>query len=177
MANSSVHELVRVSRQSLAAAPADFSKHVRSLIGRTFGSLLVVSFAGLDEHSHALWNCRCSCGAEKVLRGTNMVHSGTRSCGHVQRAVAAQVCGRLARGKFGAAHPMFGRKASVETRAKLSAAHAKVFDEVEAKRLHALGWSVRRIARTLQVGRSTMHNFFKREGVSRGRKSKEHDEA
>jgi hypothetical protein len=41
--------------------------------------------------------------------------------------MAKVLCGMLTKDKFGKDHPMFGRRASEETRAKMSAAHKKDF--------------------------------------------------
>jgi hypothetical protein len=51
---------------------------------------------------------------------------------------------------------MFGHQASVETRAKQSAAHTKDFDIATAKRLRDSGWSLRRIAKIMSAGKETV---------------------
>lgn len=35
------------------------------------------------------WNCRCDCGVEKVVRGTELVRGGSLSCGCLRRDISA----------------------------------------------------------------------------------------
>jgi len=100
---------------------------VLDLTGKTFGELTVREFAGFDRNRHALWLCDCSCGVTKIIRGTNMRarKNPTISCKHVQKQLAAELCGKLMKDKFGAAHSMFHHQDSAETRAKKSTAHQR----------------------------------------------------
>lgn len=50
------------------------------LVGKRFGSLLVIERRGSDEKGQSLWLCCCDCGAEKVVRGHDL-KGGTKSCG------------------------------------------------------------------------------------------------
>lgn len=52
------------------------------LTGRLFGKLLVVSFSYMKGES-SYWFCRCDCGTEKIIRGSNMKRKyyPTVSCG------------------------------------------------------------------------------------------------
>jgi hypothetical protein len=131
---------------------------VLDLTGQIFGELTVISLAGFDRNRHALWVCDCSCGVQKVIRGTNLRarKNPTVSCTHFQKELAAELCSVLTKGKFGEAHPMFGKNASTETRAKMSAAHMKDFDIAQAQRLRAIGWSDRKIAKHLNMGRTAV---------------------
>jgi hypothetical protein len=51
------------------------------LTGKKFGEWTVLNFAGYDIHRAATWNCRCSCGLEKVIKGKNLIREITKSCG------------------------------------------------------------------------------------------------
>jgi len=51
------------------------------LTGKTFGKLTVANFSHLDKTSHAIWLCRCNCGKEKLLYGTNLKSGVTKDCG------------------------------------------------------------------------------------------------
>lgn len=60
------------------------------LTGRTFGRLVVNSFAGTDPHSgECLWHVTCSCGNVAVKRGSNLRYC-TRSCGCYQLEIARE---------------------------------------------------------------------------------------
>ena len=53
----------------------------RSLVGKTFGRLTVMGYAGKDCRQDAHWTCRCECGTEKIIAGRCMVRKDTKSCG------------------------------------------------------------------------------------------------
>ena len=57
----------------------------RDLTGDTFGRLTVIRqyrrITVDDKRTESIWLCRCSCGAEKIVRLKNLVSGGTRSCG------------------------------------------------------------------------------------------------
>lgn len=55
------------------------------LTGRRFGRLTVIGRAGSDKQGQAMWLCRCDCGTEKVVRGANLRHGRTRSCGCLEQ--------------------------------------------------------------------------------------------
>lgn len=52
-----------------------------NLIGKRFGRLTVIDFAGLDKCGHAQWLCECDCGNRVVKLGTNLKRGLTTSCG------------------------------------------------------------------------------------------------
>lgn len=54
---------------------------VNDLSGKVFGDLTVVSFAFIRNH-RAYWNCKCSCGQEKIICSHNIITGKTHSCGH-----------------------------------------------------------------------------------------------
>lgn len=56
----------------------------RVTVGDRYGRLVVIARAGTSTTSHALWECRCDCGAVRVVRG---IHLGrrSRSCGCLKR--------------------------------------------------------------------------------------------
>lgn len=59
------------------------SRHAltRSLVGKRFGRLVVIAFAGLDSYPRATWMCRCDCGVTRVIRGSHLTAGETVSCG------------------------------------------------------------------------------------------------
>jgi hypothetical protein len=59
----------------------------RDLVGERFGRLTVMSWEGVGKSTHSQWLCRCDCGQEKIVDGSNLA-SSTRSCGCLRREVA-----------------------------------------------------------------------------------------
>lgn len=53
-----------------------------NLAGMVFSDLTVLAFADIDPRGHSRWLCRCSCGVEKIVRGSSMKSGNTKSCGH-----------------------------------------------------------------------------------------------
>ncbi len=97
-----------------------------NLIGKRFGRLVVVEFAGLDNGNGAKWKCICDCGNEKVVARGNLLSGGTLSCGCLNREkVKERMSGESSPAKrpevrinMSLAH--IGNKASEETRRKMS---------------------------------------------------------
>ena len=54
-----------------------------------FERLFVERRYGTASSGHALWLCKCDCGNTKVI-SSNQLHSGTKSCGCLQRENAAK---------------------------------------------------------------------------------------
>ena len=53
---------------------------ILDLSGYRFGKLEVIKYSYI-RNSHAHWLCRCECGIEKVIDGSNLRKGHTRSCG------------------------------------------------------------------------------------------------
>ena len=69
----------------LAINPCVPSEIRANLLGRTFGKLKVIGFAGRCEYGTqgekaTCWQCRCSCGRIVNIRHGNLVGRGVRSC-------------------------------------------------------------------------------------------------
>lgn len=56
------------------------------LTGKIFSRLTIISYAG-KAGKESLWNCRCSCGTEKVIRYNSLMSGSTVSCGCLRREV------------------------------------------------------------------------------------------
>lgn len=53
-----------------------------NMVGEKCGRLTVLEFVGIKESNRcALWKCRCECGNETIVSGTNLRKGFTRSCG------------------------------------------------------------------------------------------------
>jgi hypothetical protein len=59
------------------------------LTGQRFGRLTVLRFAGCPDGRGSLWVCRCECGKRIVVGGQKLKNGHTRSCGCLQREIAA----------------------------------------------------------------------------------------
>lgn len=55
---------------------------VNDITGQIFGSLEVLRYAGANKFGAAYFECRCSCGAVKIVRGTSLRRGDTKTCGH-----------------------------------------------------------------------------------------------
>ncbi len=69
-------------------------KPKRKLAGQRFGNLTVINLHSRTAHGNRKWKCRCDCGNETVVVGSNLANGQTRSCG----------CLRKAQGRISAEH-------------------------------------------------------------------------
>lgn len=63
---------------------------INDLTGQTFGYWTVIKFAGHDIHNNAQFLCRCRCGTEKVVIGSNLRSAHSKSCGCRKRDIRAR---------------------------------------------------------------------------------------
>ena len=66
---------------------------VRDLLGQQFGRLTVIEQAASIPGGQARWRCRCQCGGETTIPGSNLRRGLVLSCGclHHERARDASV--------------------------------------------------------------------------------------
>lgn len=57
------------------------SKRVKQIVGKKFGNLTALEFAGLDQYNNALWTCKCDCGRDFITTGIRLRSGSTKSCG------------------------------------------------------------------------------------------------
>lgn len=55
---------------------------MKDLTGKVFGELTVIRKDSI-KGGHSMWLCLCSCGVEKVIRGSHVTSGQTKSCGHI----------------------------------------------------------------------------------------------
>ena len=55
------------------------------MTGRVIGRLLVIEECGRDSRWEALWRCRCECGNEVIVLGSDLRNEHTTSCGCYRR--------------------------------------------------------------------------------------------
>lgn len=60
------------------------------LVGRQFGRLTVLEFAGMKGSPRSHWRCRCVCGNEKIASGPLLMKGETSSCGCARVEQAAR---------------------------------------------------------------------------------------
>jgi hypothetical protein len=58
-----------------------FSKMGNDLTGKEYNRYKIISFFGRDKYGALLWNCVCSCGNQRVVRGSSLIKGSCRSCG------------------------------------------------------------------------------------------------
>lgn len=51
------------------------------LTGRRFGRFTVGTYAGKNKHGQNLWLCKCDCGEERTVLGSDLKRGHTKSCG------------------------------------------------------------------------------------------------
>ena len=51
------------------------------LTGAVYGAWTVLSYFGCNKNRQPSWNCRCSCGVERVVVGQTLRNGLTNSCG------------------------------------------------------------------------------------------------
>jgi len=70
-------------------------RHRLDLVGERFGRLIVIKYDGKDKYGKSLFLCKCDCGNEKVVRGSELTNGDTKSCGCYRRER-----GRIQRNEF-----------------------------------------------------------------------------
>jgi len=58
---------------------------VKNLSGLKFGKFTVISFNHFSKYRDAYWLCKCSCGNERIIRGSSLVSGLSKSCRCVKR--------------------------------------------------------------------------------------------
>jgi len=53
----------------------------KTKIGEKYGKLLVIAFSHKNKRGEKYYLCRCECGNEKIIRGSNLRYGKTKSCG------------------------------------------------------------------------------------------------
>lgn len=73
------------------------------MMGRLFGRLTVVEFAGTDRHQKRKWQCACACGKSTTVGGGELRAGKTLSCGCLgtERRVAAVKISNAKHGRAG----------------------------------------------------------------------------
>lgn len=60
------------------------------LVGKKFGKLTVIKYAGKDKFGTSLWLCKCECGNKKIIRSSDFKNGKTKSCGCIHNKKLVQ---------------------------------------------------------------------------------------
>ena len=66
-----------------------------ALVGRRFGRLTVVKYAGVSKHRQTLYECLCDCGEKIVTDGNKLLTGHNHSCGCLKAEMMANNCGNF----------------------------------------------------------------------------------
>ena len=66
------------------------SCRAHQLAGKRFTRLVVIARAGSNKDRQAIWQCVCDCGTTRIISAGNLVSGTTKSCGCLQRELAAK---------------------------------------------------------------------------------------
>jgi hypothetical protein len=77
-------------------------------IGTVFGRLTVIAGPFKSGNNRKLeWQCRCICGNEKPVRGSNLRNGNSQSCGCLSREISRAIHTRHGEGKSGQTSPEY----------------------------------------------------------------------
>lgn len=79
---------------------------LKDITGQKFGRITVLSRAGSDKSKKATWNCRCECGKEKVIRGSDLIAGKIKSCGCIKTEMLMNDISNKKFGKLTAIKPL-----------------------------------------------------------------------
>lgn len=71
-----------------------------NLQGSRFGRLIVNSFHHVDKSGHTYWLCICSCGKQKIVRGSHLKTETIKSCGCLAQELRCTVGRRQSGQKY-----------------------------------------------------------------------------
>ena len=58
------------------------------ITGKKFNSLLVIKRVENEEKGRARWLCKCDCGNETIVRGSNLKNGAVKSCGCLRKTAS-----------------------------------------------------------------------------------------
>lgn len=62
----------------------------KPMIGKKFGRWTVLSKSDIRKNDRIYWNCRCDCGTERAVNGVDLRRGASKSCGCLQKELAAE---------------------------------------------------------------------------------------
>lgn len=73
---------------------------IKDITGMRFGRLVVIEPTNERKKGAVLWVCKCDCGNETVVNGSNLRRGDTKSCGCLHKDYIKEL-GRVRRKHFG----------------------------------------------------------------------------
>lgn len=67
--------------------PLRVEKQQNNLVGKKFGLLTVIRYAGINKNNKKLWECKCDCGNIKIVSGSDLITQHTSSCGCLKNSL------------------------------------------------------------------------------------------
>lgn len=65
------------------------NSRLHDLTGMVFGRLTVIEMHG-KQHGHTVWLCKCQCGRDVCVQGSNLITGATISCGCFMADITSQ---------------------------------------------------------------------------------------
>lgn len=73
------------------------SVYVDDLTGKKFWNMTVIRYVGINQKGRSIWLCKCDCGKEKVVVGSELKRGKVKSCGCLNRSIDGLYRSRLYR--------------------------------------------------------------------------------
>ena len=67
-------------------------RQIKNRLKIRYGRLVVIEFVNISYDGHALWLCRCDCGEETIVRGSDLQSRNTKSCGCLNTKIRSMKC-------------------------------------------------------------------------------------
>jgi len=91
-----------LSREHMSELGKKNIKYGDNLVGKRFGRLVVELQVSEFGGGHTRWQCRCDCGKESTVTGSNLIRGKILSCGCYKDENASKRCKEQAETIFGA---------------------------------------------------------------------------
>lgn len=69
-------------------------KRIKDIAGQRYSRWLVLEYVGSANHNQ-LWLCRCDCGTERIVNGSNLKKGLSKCCGCVTKDITGKQFGEL----------------------------------------------------------------------------------
>lgn len=66
--------------------------YLKDLTNQKFGRLTTIKIVGKDKYRNISWLCQCECGNSVIVSANKLLSGNTKSCGCLQRDLAAENC-------------------------------------------------------------------------------------
>lgn len=73
------------------------SVYVDDLTGKKFWNMTVLKYVGINQKGRSIWLCKCKCGKEKIVVGSELKRGKVKSCGCLNRSIDGLYQSRLYR--------------------------------------------------------------------------------